>query len=132
MTTKRTRLPDTRRSVTCKRSICGFQVYITIGFYDDGTDASDLTASIPGEIFIKLAKHGTELSGMTDCLAILLSMSLQYGVPWEKLRDKFIGYRFGMEDERHTSLIDGIVKCVDEVINERVSRLSEPEDATLS
>lgn len=119
----RNKLPDTRRSITCKRSICGFRVYITIGFHDDGTNSSDATAATPGEVFIKLAKHGTELSGMTDCLAILLSMSLQYGVPWEKIRDKFLGYRFGKEDDQNKSLIDGIVRCVDEQINARISLL---------
>lgn len=119
----RNKLPDTRRSITCKRSICGFRVYITIGFHDDGTDASDKTLATPGEIFIKIAKHGTELSGMTDCLAILMSMALQYGVPWEKIRDKFIGYRFGREDEQYKSLIDGIVRCVDEQVCARASLL---------
>lgn len=119
----RKKLPDTRRSITCKRSICGFNVYITIGFHDDGTTDSDPIAADPGEIFIKLAKHGTELSGMTDCLAILMSMCLQYGVPWNKIRDKFIDYRFGLADEINKSLIDGIVKCVDEQINARISLL---------
>ena len=120
---RRTKLPATRRSITCKRDICGFRVYITIGFHDDGTSFSDATAAKPGEIFIKLAKHGTELSGMTDCLAILMSMALQYGVPWKKIRDKFIDYRFGSEDEKNKSLIDGIVRCVDEQINARASLL---------
>ncbi len=124
----RKKLPDTRRSITCKRSICGFNVYITIGFHDDGTNFSDPDNGVPGEIFIKLAKHGTELSGMTDCLAILMSMSLQYGVPWEKIRDKFLGYRFGQADEINKSLIDGIVRCVDEQIKARVSLLEPIND----
>lgn len=120
----RHRLPDTRRSMTCKRDICGFEVYIIIGFYDDGTDQSNATASQPGELFVKVAKHGTEMSGVIDAFAIMVSLALQYGVPWEKIRDKMTGMRFGMHDGENTSLIDGIVKCVDQQITARTALLA--------
>ena len=120
----RHRLPTTRRSVTCKRDICGFEVYIHIGFYDDGTSESDATACTPGEVFIKVAKHGTEMSGVIDAFAITLSLALQYGVPWEKLRDKFTGMRFGLHDGVNCSLVDGIITCIDQQIATRTALLA--------
>jgi len=124
MTPTRHRLPDTRRSVTCKREICGFEVYIHVGFYDDGTEQSDATACQPGELFVKVAKHGTEMSGVIDAFAIMVSLALQYGVPWEKIKDKMIDMRFGIDDGQNSSLIDGIVRCVDQQITARIALLA--------
>ncbi len=35
----------------------------------------------PGEIFIKMAKEGSTLSGIMDGFALSVSIALQYGVP---------------------------------------------------
>src|SRR5262249_52477774 len=59
--------------------------YIHIGLYDDGS---------PGEIFIKIAKEGSTISGLMDTIGILASMALQYGVPLEVLVSKFSHVRF--------------------------------------
>ena len=53
--------------------------YITVGLYDDGT---------PGEVFVKISKEGSTVSGLTDAIAILTSIALQYGVPLDKLAEK--------------------------------------------
>jgi ribonucleoside-diphosphate reductase alpha chain len=53
--------------------------------YDDGT---------PGEIFIKMAKEGSTLSGIMDAFALSVSIALQYGVPLRALIDKFVNSRF--------------------------------------
>ena len=53
--------------------------------YDDGK---------PGEIFIKMAKEGSTLSGIMDAFALSVSISLQYGVPLRALVDKFCNSRF--------------------------------------
>jgi ribonucleoside-diphosphate reductase alpha chain len=53
--------------------------------YDDGT---------PGEIFVKIAKEGTVVSGLMDSLATVTSIALQYGVPLKALTDKFSHTRF--------------------------------------
>ena len=119
----RTRLPETRRSVTCKRDICGFEVYITIGFFDDGTADTDVTAAKPGEVFVKIGKHGDVTSGLMDTCSLLLSVALQYGVPWEILCDKLSDVRFGAEDGKYKSLIDGIARVIDEQIRARESML---------
>ena len=63
----------------------GHEGYITVGMYADGH---------PGEIFIKMAKEGSTLSGIMDAFALSVSISLQYGVPLRALVDKFVNSRF--------------------------------------
>jgi ribonucleoside-diphosphate reductase alpha chain len=48
----------------------------------------------PGEIFIKMSKEGSTLSGVMDGLALTLSIGLQYGVPLKVLVDKLVNTRF--------------------------------------
>jgi len=48
----------------------------------------------PGEIFIKMAKEGSTLSGFMDGLALSISIGLQYGVPLKALVDKLTNTRF--------------------------------------
>ena len=68
-----------------KFDVAGHEGYIHIGFYDDGS---------PGEIFIKMAKEGSTISGLMDTIATLTSMALQYGVPLDALVSKFSHVRF--------------------------------------
>jgi len=81
----RRRLPDERRSVTHKFSVAGHSGYITVGLYDDGA---------PGEIFLRMAKGGSVVSGLMDAFAVSTSIALQYGVPLRVLVDKFTHVRF--------------------------------------
>jgi ribonucleoside-diphosphate reductase alpha chain len=83
---RRRKLPSERQSVTHKFSIGGHEGYITVGLYEDG--------KTPGEIFIKMAKEGSTLSGFMDGFALSVSIGLQYGVPLKALVDKFINTRF--------------------------------------
>src|SRR5216684_4103064 len=82
----RQKLPSERQSITHKFSIGGHEGYITVGLYEDG--------KTPGEIFIKMAKEGSTLSGFMDGFALSVSIGLQYGVPLKALVDKFINTRF--------------------------------------
>jgi len=82
---QRQRLPDERASVTHKFSVGGSEGYITVGMYSDGR---------PGEVFIKMSKEGSTLSGVMDGLALTLSIGLQYGVPLRTLVEKLINTRF--------------------------------------
>lgn len=104
----RERLPDTRNSLTHKFVVAQHEGYITVGFYDDGR---------PGEVFIKIAKHGSTISGLLDTIAVLTSLALQYGVPVETLARKFEFTRFEPSgwtknpDLRHVnSLVDYIFR----------------------
>jgi ribonucleoside-diphosphate reductase alpha chain len=81
----RRRLPDERESVTHKFSIGNHEGYITVGMYEDGT---------PGEIFVVIAKEGSVVSGLMDCFATAISLTLQYGVPLKVLVNKFAHARF--------------------------------------
>ena len=82
---QRRKLPDERKSITHKFSVGGHEGYIIVGMYAEGA---------PGEIFIKMAKEGSTLSGFMDGMALSISIGLQYGVPLKALVDKLTNTRF--------------------------------------
>jgi ribonucleoside-diphosphate reductase alpha chain len=81
----RHRLPGERASITHKFALNGHEGYITVGLYPTGQ---------PGEIFIKMAKEGSTVSGMMDSFATSISLALQHGVPLKVLCAKFAHTRF--------------------------------------
>ena len=81
----RHRLPDERASLTHKFNIAGHEGYITVGLYPSGQ---------PGEIFIRMAKEGSTVSGLMDSFATAASLALQHGVPLRVLCEKFAHSRF--------------------------------------
>jgi ribonucleoside-diphosphate reductase alpha chain len=102
----RRKLPSERHSLTHKFSISGHEGYLTVGLYDDGQ---------PGEIFIKMSKEGSTLSGIMDALALSISMNLQYGVPVEVLVSKFCHTRFepaGMTGNRDIPMVKSIMDYI--------------------
>ena len=82
---ERKRLPNTRKSITHKFNINGYEGYIIVGLYEDGK---------PGELFVEIAKEGSTIGGLCDGIGILTSMCLQYGVSLEVLSRKFRGSCF--------------------------------------
>ena len=78
-------LPTTRKSITHKFSIAGHEGYLTIGLFPDGR---------PGEIFIKMSKEGSTLSGLIQGFCRAFSLALQYGLPLPNAVDRFRGMRF--------------------------------------
>jgi ribonucleoside-diphosphate reductase alpha chain len=82
---QREKMPVERASITHKFSVGGHEGYVTVGMYEDGR---------PGEVFIKMSKEGSTLSGVMDGLALTLSIGLQYGVPLKVLVDKLVNTRF--------------------------------------
>jgi ribonucleoside-diphosphate reductase alpha chain len=108
---RRRRLPDERQSLTHKFRVGDQEGYITVGLYEDGS---------PGEVFIKVSKQGSTVSGLMDTIALLTSISLQYGVPLDVLSSKLKGSRFepsGMTDHPElrtaTSLVDYIFRFLE-------------------
>jgi ribonucleoside-diphosphate reductase alpha chain len=81
----RHRLPAERVSITHKFSIGGHEGYINVGLYKNGQ---------PGELFIRMAKEGSTVSGLMDCFATAVSIALQHGVPLRLLCEKFSHTRF--------------------------------------
>jgi len=81
----RRRLPDERPALTHKFSIGGHEGYITVGLFEDGS---------PGELFVRMAKEGSVISGLMDSFATAVSIMLQYGVPLKVMVNKFSHSRF--------------------------------------
>jgi ribonucleoside-diphosphate reductase alpha chain len=103
---RRRRLKDERQSITHKFSIAGHEGYLTIGLFEDGT---------PGEIFIRMAKEGSTVSGLMDSIATTTSIMLQYGVPLEFMVKKFSHTRFepnGITTNKHIPFAKSIVDYV--------------------
>jgi ribonucleoside-diphosphate reductase alpha chain len=104
----RQKLPRTRISKTFSFRVADCHGYATVGEFEDGR---------PGEVFLKVAKQGSTLSGIMDAFAISVSLGLQYGVPLRAFVEKFTNMRFepaGMTDDPEirfaTSLVDYIFR----------------------
>lgn len=88
-------LPPERNSRVVKmRLVCQADVvsgvkivegYFIVGMYDDG---------YPGELFIYVDKEGSEIHGWAQCWSTSISMMLQYGIPPEKIYNKFRDWYF--------------------------------------
>jgi ribonucleoside-diphosphate reductase alpha chain len=102
----RRKLPDEREALTHKFSIAGHEGYLTVGKYDDGQ---------PGEIFLRMAKEGSTVSGLMDTIATMTSIALQYGVPLKALVDKFSHTRFepsGFTNNREIPIAKSVMDYV--------------------
>jgi len=82
---RRRRLNEERKAVTHKFQVGAYEGYIIVGLYDDGQ---------PGEIFLRMNKEGSMLSGLMDSFATAISIGLQYGVPLKVLVKKFANSHF--------------------------------------
>jgi ribonucleoside-diphosphate reductase alpha chain len=85
MVATRQSLPTTRESITHKFSVQRHEGYLTIGLYPDGK---------PGEIFIKMAKEGSTISGMCQAFCRAFSLALQFGLSVDEAVVRFKGMRF--------------------------------------
>ena len=120
---QRTRLPDTRRSITHKFSVTGHEGYITVGLFEDGS---------PGEVFIRMAKMGSTVRGLVDTIAVLTSLALQYDVPLANLARKFRHTRFEPSGHTNNPEIRRVTSIVDYVfawLSETFPRYSESDAA---
>ncbi|HUE60958.1 MAG TPA: LAGLIDADG family homing endonuclease [Acidimicrobiales bacterium] len=89
----RERLPRRRSSSTFAFRVADCEGYVTVGEYDDGR---------PGEVFMKVSKQGSTLSGIMDAFSIAISLGLQHGVPLATFVKKYTNMRFepaGMTDD---------------------------------
>lgn len=85
---ERRKMPKTRDSKTHKFIIGNQEGYLTVGLYPNGTF---------GEFFIETSKQGSSLMGFVDAWATAVSIGIQHGVPFEVLKDKFVGMKFEPE-----------------------------------
>lgn len=103
---RRERLPKSRVGRTTSFSVAGAEGYITSGAYTDGR---------LGEVFLKLGKQGSTLSGVMDAFSIAVSIGLQYGVPLETFAQKFTNLKFepaGMTDDPDIRIAQSIMDYI--------------------
>jgi adenosylcobalamin-dependent ribonucleoside-diphosphate reductase len=102
----RRRLPRTRPSKTTSFRVGDIEGYLSAGSYpDDGL----------GEIFVKVSKQGSTLSGVMDAFAIAVSLGLQYGVPLEVYVAKFSNTIFepnGITDDPDIRITQSLVDYI--------------------
>jgi ribonucleoside-diphosphate reductase alpha chain len=79
------RLPAKRSGFNYAATIGGQRIFFRTGEYENGQ---------MGEIFIDMFKAGASYKSLLNCFAVSVSLGLQYGVPLEKLVEKFIYTRF--------------------------------------
>ncbi|OGF74254.1 ribonucleoside-diphosphate reductase, adenosylcobalamin-dependent [Candidatus Giovannonibacteria bacterium RIFCSPHIGHO2_02_43_13] len=82
---QRKKMPADVKSLRHKFSIAGHEGYIHCGMYDDGK---------LGEVFIRVAKEGSTISGLMEAIGVMMSVALQSGVPVETIIRKFVHWRF--------------------------------------
>lgn len=99
---------ETRSGFTRKFN-CGLDVYLTVNAKPDGE---------PGEVFVKLGKQGTTISGLMQAWTVTISAALQRGVPWSHLREKYTGSTFEPNTHEYASLVDAVAHNVDALIAE--------------
>ncbi len=118
----RRRLPSERTAITHKFDIAGHEGYITVGLYPDGQ---------PGEIFLKMAKEGSTVSGLMDSFATTVSVALQYGVPLRDLVNKFAHVRFEPSGFTGNQEIPIAKSIVDYIFRWLGSRFLSPDDKAM-
>ncbi len=104
--TTRTRLPRRRRSNTFAFRVSDCEGYVTVGEYEDGR---------PGEVFMKVSKQGSTLSGVMDAFSISVSLGLQHGVPLSTFVRKYTNMRFepaGITDDSELRLASSLVDYI--------------------
>jgi len=116
---RRRKLEDERVAFTHKFSIAGHEGYLTTGLYSDGQ---------PGEIFLKMAKEGSTVSGLMDTIATMTSIALQYGVPLKALVDKFSHTRFepsGFTNNKEIPIAKSVTDYVFRYLGNRYLEIEE-------
>ena len=79
------KMPENRDAEIHKFSIGNTEGYIILGKYPSGK---------LGEVFLTVSKQGSTLSGFLDSLGIMISTSLQYGVPLKVIVSKLMFSKF--------------------------------------
>lgn len=108
---ERLRLPKRRHGITQEARVGGHKIFLRTGEYKDGT---------LGEIFIDMHKEGAAFRSVMNCLAMAISLGLQYGVPLAEYVEQFTFTRFepqgpveGHENVKMaTSIIDYIFRAL--------------------
>ena len=83
------KLPPERPGITHRFQVAGLKGYLTVNCYPDGP-----LAGRPAEVFLIVHRVGGLERGMSNALAVMISVALQHGVPLAKIADKLKGMTF--------------------------------------
>ena len=97
---------------------------VTCGYYGSGE---------LGEVFVRQEREGGPWGAMLDALATVMSIGLQYGIPWAVFEGKLKRWTFeprgmtGREDDLRvvTSMLDFLVRWVAKKTTAPQERLTE-------
>lgn len=117
---RRKRLNEERKAITHKFQIGNHEGYLTVGLYDD--------TRMPGEIFLRVSKEGSSLSGHVDAFATAISIGLQYGVPLKVYVNKFANMRFEPSGPTQNPNIPNAKSIVDYVFRWLALKFLTPEE----
>src|SRR6185369_15151327 len=90
------------------------------GLYDDTRQ--------PGEIFIRMSKEGSVMSGLVDAFATAISIGLQYGVPLKVYANKFANMRFEPSGPTQNPNIPNAKSIVDYIFRWLSVKFLSPEE----
>ncbi len=99
-------MDGTRKGYTKRITVNGFDIYITV---------NNIGLNKAGEVFIKISKQGSTISALIDALAATMSLALQNGVPWKKIREHYLGTKFEPLDEQGRSILHRIAETIEEL-----------------
>lgn len=116
-------LPDIRHGLTKKIVACNLDCYITVNFFEDTNN--------PCEIFIRVAKVGSTISGFIDVWAMTISKALRAGIKWDDLRVLYLYQKFEPNDATNPSLVHAITEAIDRIIKYRHDLWEEQKDIDL-
>ena len=111
-------LPDVRPSITRRNSIGRLKFIVTVSFFGAGSCE-------PAEIFVHVGKEGSTLGGLCSALGQVMSIALQYQVPWQDLAKHFHGAYFdpcgkSIDDSaEYRSIVDAIASTVERILEDR-------------
>lgn len=117
---RRHRLNEERKAITHKFQIGNHEGYLTVGLYDDTRQ--------PGEIFIRMSKEGSIMSGLVDAFATAISIGLQYGVPLKVYANKFANMRFEPSGATQNPNIPSAKSIVDYIFRWLSLKFLTPEE----
>jgi ribonucleoside-diphosphate reductase alpha chain len=103
-------------------------LFATLNFYPSGQ---------PSEIFVRQQKEGSTVGALVDALMTVVSIGLQYGIPWNVFADKLRHTRFppyGMTRDEQlndlrqvSSVLDYVVRWTCHAIEERTKAQSNAD-----
>jgi ribonucleoside-diphosphate reductase alpha chain len=125
----RRRPPKRRLGETHQFTIQGaHKGYLTVNLYEDGT---------PCEVFLTMNKEGSFVSGMASVFAKLLSLAIQYGIPFDEIFQSFKHTRFepaGFVDNPRIpsaeSVVDYVIKYLETLYADRNQQQLDLENQT--